>query len=130
MDDRLRELGGQIELCSKDIKSQTENLRQAPDAVRGFILTDLTRLAAELERLECERKTLREEQRERNTEAVPDTLRELLLSFPMLMERLAYPEKVGLIRELIVKILVIPNADGDEVHVFFRGANEADDAGF
>ncbi len=78
----------------QDIKSQTENLRQAPDAVRGFILTDLTRLAAELERLSASGKRCGGAAGKK-TEAVPDTQRELLLSFPMLMERLAYPEKSG-----------------------------------
>jgi hypothetical protein len=51
--------------------------------------------------------------------------KEIIFSFPKLMESLTYQEKSELLRKVIEKVFVVRNKDGDdEVHIFVKGTSE------
>lgn len=128
LDTRIKNLEKQIDKCSSEIESQAKNLRLASEPTKKYILEDIEKLAKAKEQYKSEKDELVEEKHE-NTEHV-DILakaRELIFSFPKLVDNLSYQEKSELIRKIVEKIFVLPNADGDdEVHIFIKGTPDED----
>ena len=126
LDSRIKNLEKQIDKCGSEIESQTKSLRSAAEVSKKYILEDIEKLARTMEQYEAEKDELLEEKREHKEDVdVLAKAKELIFSFPKLVENLSYQEKSELIRKIVEKIFVIPNADGDdEVHIFIKGTPE------
>jgi len=120
-----------------DIEAQTQNLRSATDTTKGFILSDIEKLSAELKTAENQLNLL--EDSKENSKVTLDGLnraRELINSFERLIDTMTYEEKLELVRLVIAKVYVInkdniTDSDGnkvtnDEVHIFLKGSPEED----
>jgi len=123
LDTRIKNLEKQIDKCSNEIEGQTKNLRLASEASKRYILEDMEKLAKTMDQYEAEKDELLAEKHERKEDVdVLKKARELIFSFPKLVENLSYTEKSELIRKIVEKVFVVPNADGDdEVHIFIKG---------
>jgi Site-specific recombinases, DNA invertase Pin homologs len=126
LNSEIKKLDHLIDKCRFEIESQTKNLRSASETTKTFILEDIEKLAKTLEQYEAEKEELIKEKNESKEDVdVLEKARELIFSFPRLIENLTYPEKSELIRKIVEKIFVITNADGDdEVHIFIKGTPE------
>ena len=125
---RIKNLEKQIDKCSNEIESQTKNLRLAPEPTMKYILDDIEKLAKAKDQYEAEKDELLQEKHEHMEDVdILAKARELIFSFPKLVDNLSYQEKSELIRKIVEKIFVVPNADGDdEVHIFIKGTPDED----
>ena len=128
VDLRIKILVVQIDKCNCEIESQTKNLRSVSEVSKKYILEDIEKLANTMEQYEAEKEELLTEKRERKENVdVLGKARELIFSFPRLVENLSYQENSELIRKIVEKVFVLPNADGDdEVHIFIKGTPEVE----
>lgn len=126
LDLRIKNLEKQIHKCGIEIENQTKNLRLASDISRNYIIQDIEKLARTLDQYELEKEELlAEKQGQKENVDVLEKARELILSFPTLVENLSSQEKSELIRKIVEKVYVLPNAgENDEVHIFIRGTPE------
>lgn len=126
LDSRIKSLEKQIDKCSCEIEGQAKNLRLTSEATKKYILEDIEKLDKTLKQYESEMEELLEQKREHKEDVdILGKARELIFSFPRLVENLSYQEKSELIRKIVEKIFVLPNADGDdEVHIFIKGTPE------
>lgn len=126
LESRIKSLEKQIDKCGSEIGSQTKSLREASEITKKYILEDIEKLAKNMEQYESEKKELLSEKNEHKEDIdILKKARELIFSFPTLVENLSYTEKSELIRKIVEKIFVVPNADGDdEVHIFIKGTPE------
>lgn len=126
LDSRIKSLEKQIDKCSGEIEVQAKNLRLASEATKKYLLEDIEKLDKTLKQYEAEMEELLEEKRGHKEDIdVLGKARELIFSFPRLVENLSYQEKSELMRKIVEKIFVIPNAYGDdEVHIFIKGTPE------
>ena len=123
LDSRIKNLEKRMDKCSNEMESQTKSLRSASEISKKYILEDIEKLAMTLEQYEEEKEVLLEEKRECKEDGdVLGRAKELIFSFPKLVENLSYQEKSELIRKIVEKVFVLPKADGDdEVHIFIKG---------
>lgn len=126
VDERIKSLEKLIDKCSNEIENQTINLRLAFESSKKYILEDIEKLANTLDKYEVEKDELLTEKH--NCKEDVDVLkktRELIFSFPRLVDNLSYQEKSELIRKIVEKVFVVPNSEvDDEVHIFFKGIPE------
>lgn len=118
-----RRLGLQIQRLSREIEGQTKNLRLAPEAIKVTLMEDLARLTEDLSRLEHRRDELAEEQHQQSgNEHDIEKAKEIILSFPKLIDMLSYQEKMELVQKAAEKVFVLREQDGNEaVHIFLKG---------
>lgn len=126
LDSRVKGLEKQIGKCGSEIESQTKNLRLASETSIKYILEDIEKLAKTLDQYELEKeKLLAEKQEYKENVDVLEKAKELIFSFPRLVENLSYQEKSELIRKIVEKVFFLPNTQGDdEVHIFIKGTPE------
>ena len=119
----LQRLEKARERMRREIESQTRTLRLASDAIKPMLLQDLERLAAEAEQCEEQRaRLLAERSRAQSGLASIENAREIIESFPKLLDTLGYGEKLELVRKVVEKVFVLENeAGGGEVHLFLKG---------
>jgi site-specific DNA recombinase len=128
LDTRIKNLEKQIDKCSSEIESQAKNLRLASETTKKYILEDIEKLAKAKEQFEAEKDELIVEKHKHAEDVdILAKARELIFSFTKLVNNLSYQEKSELIRKIVEKIFVLPNADGDdEVHIFIKGTPDED----
>ena len=124
--EQIKRYEKEITRANKEIESQTKNLRLAGDNVKQFILDDLSKLSDELSSLTQQKSELEERARKLLTDIQSiEKTKEIIFSFPKLMESLTYQEKSELLRKVIEKVFVVRNKDGDDkVHIFVKGMSE------
>jgi len=115
-----------ISKLNKEITNQTYNLRLANQNTKQFILDDLSTMSKELTELENQKETLKEDSKNLLSDAqILQKAREIIFSFPKLLEYISYQDKMELVRKVINKVFVINNGEGDdEVHIFIKGTLE------
>ena len=124
--EQIKKYEKEITRVNKEIESQTKNLRLAGDNVKQFILDDLSKLSDELSSLTQRKSELEESAKNLLTDiqSIQKT-KEIIFSFPKLIESLTYQEKSELLRKVIEKVFVVRNKDGgDKVHIFVKGISE------
>ena len=89
-------------------------------------MDDLSKLSDELSSLTQQKSELEERARKLLTDIQSiEKTKEIIFSFPKLMESLTYQEKSELLRKVIEKVFVVRNKDGDDkVHIFVKGISE------
>lgn len=126
IEEQIKRYEKEITRVNREIESQTRNLRLAGENVKQFILDDLSKMSDELSGLTQQKKELDESARNllSDLQTIQKT-KEIIFSFPKLVETLTFQEKNELLRKVIEKVIVVRNKDGDdEVHIFVKGTSE------
>lgn len=124
----MQQLQKSIAKLERDLSNQTQILRDADSQIRAFILEDMKKLAQQKADLEeqCEALSQAQQNTLSNQEVIAKA-KELIFSFPKLVENLSYQERLELVRLIIEKVYVVRKEDGDdEVHMFLKGTPEED----
>lgn len=124
----LKQLRQTEERLQREIEGQTKNLRLAPDATKMLLMEDLECLAKQMVACQSRRQELQDTKLEQGqTTALFEKAKEIILSFPRLLEALSYQNKLELVQKIIVRVYVAENAEGDdEVHIFLKGSPDED----
>ncbi|MEG1578768.1 MAG: recombinase family protein [Oscillospiraceae bacterium] len=124
----MKQILHNMEKIQRELEGQTKTLRLAPETAKPILLADLERLLAEQQ--ECElRKTELIAQKNSNTQTMLsiEKAKELIFSFPRLLEALSYKGCMEIIHQIIIKVFVVKNTEGDdEVHIFLKGTPEGE----
>jgi len=129
---KSRQIERQVQRIQREIEGQAKNLRLAPDAIKATLMEDLAKLTEDLSRLQQRQQELAEEQRQQANNACDiEKAREIILSFPKLVDTLSYQGKMELIQKVVEKVVVIREEGGNEaVHLFLKGTPDEEYAEF
>ncbi|MEM1485679.1 recombinase family protein [Oscillospiraceae bacterium PP1C4] len=110
----------------KEMDSQTANLRLAPESIKPILFSDIEKLSAEQGELQNKLDQIKVTQDEQEKKKIDLAhVREIVFSFPKLVEVLSYQDKMELIRTVVNKVIVTTNEkDEQEAHIFLKGAKE------
>lgn len=124
---QLKQLEKSITKLNKEISNQAQNLRIAKANIKQIILDDLSKMSEELAEIEKQKQELTDNSKNLLTDAqILQKAREIIFSFPKLIDFLSFQDKMELLRKVIDKVFVINNGEGDdEVHIFLKGTPES-----
>lgn len=113
----LRKRLAQIEL---DIKSQTENLRAAPETVKQAIYADIEKLSSVQEEIQNRIEKIRDDVHSQDNQiADMEKAKQAILDFPKLIRSADYEGKLLLLRRILEYVIV----KDDKIHIFLKGSD-------
>lgn len=122
LDVSIMDVQKRLEQIAKDIDSQTQNLRDASDAVKHALFSDIDSLSQERDEKKALLLKLKEEQQEKEKQSTDiESVKKVVMSFPALAKVMPYQEKMELLHKIIDCVIV----KGDEVHIYFKGTESA-----
>ncbi len=126
---KIDTIKGSILKIQKDINSQIQNLREASESVKPYILADIDELTKKLDIMQKQLSGLEVRQND-NVIALEGLTkaRKLISSFAELIDAMTYEEKLELIRLVVAKVYLVRGEKGDvdTVHIFLKVADEKD----